>query len=483
MAIQNTVLEITKVADTPLSKVGDAINYTITLTNRGQTDLIIDSVIDSILGSLTSQFPTTIPIGQSASAIVSYTVASTDPNPLVNTVTVSYRTNATLSETATVALFQPNVSLVKSGPPISKAGDTVTYTYTITNTSSSNTPNLIFDSMFDDVVGDLSAFVIAANGGILAPGDFVTFTADYLVKSTDPDPLVNTATVHYHPDGFTNDITATDSHTTDIVHPSFTVEKHCVSGTAVPGGKATFEVNIQNTGDIALDIVAVDQGVFYRSDSTQPNQIFTFRVDVPVPSSSGTCVNEVSNTVEVTATITAVDGFKLPNVLKGSATATCPVVYRGRTTGFWQNQGIPILDPNNDGIINNPVTIGSGPRTILVSTIQNSNLILRNNFCQVSGANCGSRSPSLQQNTLERLVAQTLALAYNIRFIPCYSGQRVSNLGCTNLLSPVGLPANATVNDVLALANQYIGNSTSSGTLTQSQASAMINLINCLNQE
>lgn len=484
MPTQNAGLEVKKIADTTRSKVGDTINYTITVSNTGETDLTLESISDTILGSLTSLFPPLLSPGQSASVTVPYTVKATDPDPLVNTVLANYTTRLSVRDTVSVNLFQPSITLVKSGPPISKAGDTVTYTYTIINSSSSDTPNLILDSMIDNVAGDLTSFALAAGWSNLAPGSSRTFTFDYVVKDTDDDPLVNIATVNFHPEGFPNNITATASHTIDILHPSFTVTKTCVTGTAVAGGTANFRVDITNTGDTSLDIVAVDRGVFYRSDSLQPGATFTFNVNVPVPSANGTCTREVTNTVDVTATVTAVDGFKLPNIYTKSATATCLVIYRGRTSGFWQNNnGHAILDPDRNGIINNPVTIGSGPRSITVTTISDSDKILNNSFCNVSGSNCVSRSDALQQNTLERLVAQTLALAYNISFIPCYTGQLVSDLGCGSLLAPTGLPANSTVNDVLVQANFLIGNSTSAGTTTQAQASAMINLINCLNQE
>ena len=48
-------------------------------------------------------------------------------------------------------------------------------------------------------------------------GGSCSFTADYTLQSTDPNPLVNVVTVHFNPDGFPNDITDDDSHSLEIL--------------------------------------------------------------------------------------------------------------------------------------------------------------------------------------------------------------------------------------------------------------------------
>ena len=40
------------------------------------------------------------------------------------------------------------------------------------------------------------------------------------VLGADPDPLDNTVTVHYHPDGFDNDISDEDSHSVTLFVPA-----------------------------------------------------------------------------------------------------------------------------------------------------------------------------------------------------------------------------------------------------------------------
>jgi hypothetical protein len=89
----------------------------------------------------------------------------------------------------------------------------------IENTSSDDSPDLVFDSIEDSLQGDLTN---AANvdssdcGASLAAGDTCTIVYSRTVLDTDPDPLVNTVTVESHPDGFTNDIDDSDDHEVDL---------------------------------------------------------------------------------------------------------------------------------------------------------------------------------------------------------------------------------------------------------------------------
>jgi hypothetical protein len=91
-------------------------------------------------------------------------------------------------------------------------GETITYFFTINNLSSDDSPNLILDSVTDNVIGDLTAAAAAAGCETLGFGGTCDFTADYTIAFDDPSPLVNVVTVHYHPDGFPNDITDDDDH-------------------------------------------------------------------------------------------------------------------------------------------------------------------------------------------------------------------------------------------------------------------------------
>jgi uncharacterized repeat protein (TIGR01451 family) len=230
--------------------VGDIVNYTITLNNNSSPDTpdLECTIKDALLGVDKS---VTLASGEGDVTDVAYTVQAGDPDPLVNTASVScspqgFPNVLSASDNWTVNLFQPKVTIEKGGDTLSKVGDTVTYTFTISNGSSSDSPDLKLDSISDTVLGDLVAEATAAGCDNLAPGAGCNFTVDRTVLGTDPDPLPNTVTVHYHPVGFTNDITDDDGHEVNLFQPSITFDK---TGDALSkvGDEVTYTLTLNNT--------------------------------------------------------------------------------------------------------------------------------------------------------------------------------------------------------------------------------------------
>jgi hypothetical protein len=210
------------------SKVGDTVTYNIKVTNTSSDDtptLLLDSISDPLIGELTIPAEcNALDPGEFCEFTADRVVQAGDPNPLVNIVTVVFHADGFTvdvagtsdSDSHSTDLFVPSVSVSKGGPAEAQVGDTVTYTFTVTNTSTANSPALILDSIEDPLIG---ALTIPAACNILDAGESCNFTADRDVLAGDPDPLVNTVTVHYHPTGFPNDVADTDGHTVDIVSP------------------------------------------------------------------------------------------------------------------------------------------------------------------------------------------------------------------------------------------------------------------------
>ncbi len=207
-----------KTADATLSKVTDVVNYTLTLNNTSSSDTpdLVCTITDAKLG-VNKQV--TLASGAGNTTNVAYTVQANDPDPLENTASVSCQVTGfsnvlSDSKSWSVNLFQPSVTVAKDCPDTATVGETITYSFTINNTSSSDSPNLTLASVSDSVLGDLTG---AANTcATLASGASCNFTVDYTIQPSDPNPLVNVVTVHYNPVGFPNDITATDDCTVHI---------------------------------------------------------------------------------------------------------------------------------------------------------------------------------------------------------------------------------------------------------------------------
>ena len=161
--------------------------------------------------------------------------------------------------------------------------------------------------------------------------------------------LTNTVTVHYNPVGFPNDITDSDSESIDIVHPSFTITKDCLTQTVPAGGSAIFEIVVTNTGDVALDFVLDEEANWFDI----PGDAFPgapanlsvgggethFRLaageyqhfDITLVAGSGPIVENEVNDGGLPAS------FGLDNVLTDSANDSCDVAGGAtRTPGFWQ---------------------------------------------------------------------------------------------------------------------------------------------------
>jgi uncharacterized repeat protein (TIGR01451 family) len=151
----------------------------------------------------------------------------------------------TSSDDHSVYLFQPSVVVDKTGNALAKIGDTVTYAFRVTNTSSIDTPSLILDSITDTLLGDLANEALP-DCDQLAPNAFCTFTVNRIVQAGDPDPLTNTVTVHYHPDGFGDDITASDGHSINLFRPAVQVVKSGPTSAKV-GDSVAYTFRVTNT--------------------------------------------------------------------------------------------------------------------------------------------------------------------------------------------------------------------------------------------
>jgi uncharacterized repeat protein (TIGR01451 family) len=277
-----------------------------------------------------------------------------DPDPLENTVNVhatiaGFPNELDASASASTELFQPNFTIDKTGNEISKVGDTVTYEFTITNTSSEDSPALNLLSITDTLLGDISAQAIAAGGDVLSYGETVTFSIDRVVLGTDPDPLVNTVTAVYQVDGFPNQLTREDSHSVDLVHPNTEVTITPDVWETVPGGNVILTITEKNTGDWPLEnvYVVLDPGAITLDNTSpsfdptsdigsdgilSPDETWRWVLDpMMIYEDTTFVVNGFGNPVGLPNIISYENGYELER-----AEVTVKVVGATRTIGFWK---------------------------------------------------------------------------------------------------------------------------------------------------
>jgi uncharacterized repeat protein (TIGR01451 family) len=269
-------IDVTKTADSPVSKIGDNVNYEICVTNTGTIQLVNITVTDSLLGDLSASFADTLAVGATECHSFPRVVQAADPDPLINTVTVhanpqGLENDVTDTATATVDLVQPDVEITKTADtPISKVGDSVDYEICITNTGSVQLVNI---TVTDSLQGDLSGSFADS----LAPTATECHTFPRTVLAGDPDPLVNTATVHANPLGLPNDITDSTAATVDLVQPEIQITKSADSTVSKAGDVVNYEICVTNTGSIQLVNVTVTDSLLGNlsasfADSLAPTQ-------------------------------------------------------------------------------------------------------------------------------------------------------------------------------------------------------------------
>ena len=300
------------------ARVGDSVEYTITITNTGDADLVFASATDTFNNPLTlpSDCDALAP-GESCQLVYSRTVLQNDPDPLVNTVTVNYRLDSKYGDLPNVIsdeancstdIIHPGVSVTKSCDAFARVGDSVNYTITVTNTG--DVP-LSKTSIGDTLLGDLSGE--AGCGDTLAIGASCVIIASRTVLNTDPDPLVNTVTVHYGIPAEYNisaDYTDTDSCTTDIIHPALSVTKSCDAYARI-GDDVNYSITVTNTGDVPLDKASISD---------------TLLGDLSGEAGCGaTLAIGASCTINMSRTVLETDPDPLPNTV--TATYNLPAEY------------------------------------------------------------------------------------------------------------------------------------------------------------
>ena len=246
-----------------LSKVGDEVNYTLTLANTSPTaatsgipDLEC-RVVDAPLG-----FDETVTLGADDSKVwtpAAFTIPA-GSDPYVNEATASCtfpgstQAVATASADWSTELFQPEVSVTKAADrEYAQVGETITYTVTITNTGSADSPALVPDDtepFTDPLVTGVS---LPEECDSLDVGESCEVTYDYLVAADD-SVIPNTASVLFHPEGFPNDVRDSATASVTVIRPAFTVTKTCSTPNFPPGTTAIFTVDVVNTGDASLRI-------------------------------------------------------------------------------------------------------------------------------------------------------------------------------------------------------------------------------------
>ena len=270
--------------DTNSLRVGETIAYSYLVTNTGNVDLTSVAVDDPSLGSVTCPTPVNpgLPPGgsETCTADETHTVtqADVDAGQVTDTATASgIDTAGAASPTSAPSTdlipqpAQPVVAIDKTATvapsadqAAAKVGDSISYTYLVTNTGNVDLTSLAVD---DPSLGAVTCPSPASPG--LAPGASETCTADETHTVTqadvDADHITDTATATgIDTAGATSPASApaTASVQTAAPHPAVSMVKMADASTAdttslTEGETIAYSYLVTNTGDVTLRSVAV----------------------------------------------------------------------------------------------------------------------------------------------------------------------------------------------------------------------------------
>jgi len=271
-------MTIKKSADKKINvNVGDKVTYTYVVTNTGNVDISNVNVTDihggtGTLSAITPANVATLAPGNTATFTSTYVVTQGDidaAKPILNTATANSTTGSvpiippTAWEVITPIVPAPSMTIKKTADKTKDVlvGDTITYTYEVTNTGNVDISNVNVTDVHSGT-GTLSA-ITPANVAILAPGDVATFTATYDVTQADfyaGKAILNIATAHGTPAGPVPLLPPTANETVIPVGstPAMTIKKTAdrKSNVAV-GDTITYTYVVTNTGNVDISNVNI----------------------------------------------------------------------------------------------------------------------------------------------------------------------------------------------------------------------------------
>ncbi len=372
---QNPSLEFDKTAGTPvdvnangLTDEGDTIAYTFTVTNTGTVTVDGIAVADDVVGAVTCDVTTLAPGAVATCTAGPYAITAADEaaGEVVNTASASgtgpggdpVPSNED-STTTPVVPSAPALTIDKvagdpvdvNGNGITDLGDTIAYTFTVTNTG--NVP------LADVAVDDPKVGAVTCDVTTLAPGAVATCAAaPYVITQADVDngSVDNSATATGTPPGEPAVPSEPDTTTTPTdPSPALTLEKTAgapvdvnANGLTDAGDTIAFTFTVTNTGNVTMTDVVVDDpkvgAVTCDVTTLAPGEVATCAAEPYVITAADQDAGSVDNTATASGTDPAGD-----TVPSNEDSTSTPVVAPAPALTLEKTAGAPV-DVNANGI-------------------------------------------------------------------------------------------------------------------------------------
>ncbi|SDO68249.1 conserved repeat domain-containing protein [Nakamurella panacisegetis] len=316
--------------------VGQVITYSFVITNAGNVTLTnVTPTEGTFTGAGTMAAPTcpagaaSLAPGAQVTCTATYTLTQADvdagsvTNDATATGTPPPGDTPPVSQPSTVTIPSnpnPAISLVKSATPstITAAGQTVTYSFLVTNTGNVTlTGANVTDTAFTGT-GTPPTITCPNAAATMAPGQSVTCTATYVATQADVDAgtITNTATATATPPPGNNPPVSEPSTATVTItpNPAISVVKSATPATITAAGQTvTYSFLVTNTGNVTLADATVTDTAF-TGTGTPPTITCPAGAASLAPGESVTC------TATYVATQADVDAGLISNTATASAT-------------------------------------------------------------------------------------------------------------------------------------------------------------------
>ncbi|MFB9754621.1 isopeptide-forming domain-containing fimbrial protein [Paenibacillus hodogayensis] len=420
-------INLVKSASTSNATLGDAIIYTVVVSNTGNLAgdvTLFDTIPAGTLFSpnsvnvggspLAGASPTTGihvgPVAPGASVTVTFevvVVSLPSPPQLSNQASATYTftppdgrplSGTAVSNTVTFPVSAPNVSVSKSTLSTAvSVGDTVTYSTVIGNAGIEPINNVLFIDPVPQgasfvpgtvtINGIAAPSAVPASGiaiGTIAPSGTVTVAFNVAVNSVPASAILNNQASVSFTSGAFSGTTYSNAVQTPVYQPSLAVAKTASSGNATVGDTISYTLTITNSGNYPADATLTDPlpgGTVLVPNSVMVNNFPQPGADPSTGIHVGTIGAGASATVMFSVVINTVP---TPQQLSNQGTAAYTFTLPdGRTkTGSAASNTvvIPVSAPNVNVVKSSPSTAATVGDTITYTTaVTNSGIESINN--------------------------------------------------------------------------------------------------------
>ena len=326
----NQAISITKKPDSQTIRNGDTANWTITVTNTGDstlTDVHVDDAqapgcarTAAEIALIAPHLSSTFAPGDSVSYDCSLAgVSASFTNTAVATGTDETDQDVTAEDSADVRVINPHVTILKTPDQQTiVSGQTASFTIQVINDGDSTLTNVVVTDALAPGCARTSADIpgLASMPAAPAAGSTITYTCTLAnVTASFTNTAVATGKPEVGPDVSSQD-TAAVTVLPPVTHPAISIVKDPNSQTVNNGGTATFTITVLNIGDTTLtDVVVTDAlspncnktigtlapGASVSYKCTRPNVTKSFTNVAVVTGKAGSTTLTAQDTAPVTA--------------------------------------------------------------------------------------------------------------------------------------------------------------------------------------